>query len=130
MATNPNDPNAIKAIDRALELMWGIVKPTKKDRNDILRCNVKHLLEEGDAKMCQQSGKFVCEAGYAFTNIVDQCKDYIIYRCDGGNHIAIVFVEHKERTGETGNTRRIVIKNGEYVYDDGAERHEDRLELD
>jgi hypothetical protein len=88
-------------------------------------------MEQSEAKVHEQKGTFVCESGYAFKNIVDQCEHYRIYRCDGGNHFAVVFIEHKERDGSMGLGRKLVIKNGQLVEEEpGLSRHEDQLELD
>ncbi len=138
------DPNAKLAFEQSckkiyetdhgrLNTKWEDLNEHEKNSfRDKYRCDrLKHFMEQSEAKVHEQNGTFVCESGYAFKNIVDQCEHYRIYRCDGGHHYAVVFIEHKERGGSQGLERKLVIKNGQLIEEQISQcRNEDALEID
>jgi hypothetical protein len=135
----PKDPNAQLAFKQLCKYAakdygreWDELSDRdKKAVEDGLKCSrLRAFMEQGEAKTHDQAGTFICEIGYAFKNIVDQCEHYRIYRCDGGYHFAVVFIEHKEREGSSGKEIKYVVKNGELVPAMDIGRNHDALELD
>lgn len=126
------DPNAVLALNRLSEIEYGrpFDKLPKCMQDQFREQRLRSFMEQGEAKVAQEAGTFICEAGYAFKTIVDQCEHYRIYRCDGGHHYGVVFVEHKERGGSAGIERRLVYRNGELVIEEGIGRNEDQLGME
>ena len=131
----PNDPNAKLAMDSLCQMLYGEYKTAspetrKKIQNWVKADRIKHFMEQSEARVCEQNGKFVCEEGFVFQNVVEECESYRIYRCDGGHHYAVVYIEHKERDGGNEIEIKYIIKNGQLVPALETERHADRLELE
>jgi hypothetical protein len=147
-----NDPNAITAFNAVCSDVYAIDMKEYRDNcnigfpapnfdslsdsdkkefeNHVKIERIKHFMEQSEAKVCEQNGTFVCESGYAFKTKVEECENYRIYRCDGGNHYAVVYIEHKERGGSQGNEIKYIIKNGQLVPELDSKRNNDQLELE